>query len=560
MNGALIPNTPIAVDFWQIRKCNHVCLFFLSHMHADHTVGLSSTWNRPIYCSPLTAKILQLRLQVHREWIHPLEEGVPHKLNLDNIGKETMTVTLIDANHCPGSVMFLFEGYFGTILYTGDFRYTPEMLKHPSLNNTKTIDVLYLDNTNCHPNRELPSRQEATRQIIDLIRRHPEHDVVIGLYSLGKEMLLRDLALEFKTWIVVSPQRFELISLLELEDVFTVEEFAGRVRAVNQSEIRYINMIAWNRTRPTIAIFPTSRDVKLWHKDAHVVPYSDHSSFQELCDFVAALKPRSIIPVVKNDVCEAHFKMYLSSPQKAVSSIKIPESVQRFMREQNGVGTTPLSFKRTLMPHFPRGVVFESLEENIKLSKNLAATGVSYKNAAPWSESESSSPLDPDGDKSWECGKKQQLCMKYKTRKPYDKLYLPACHDSSEENSSPSVIDQCKEEDSLVLPPTASTFKPPESPELNARTDGSSHLSASLKLNNDVLAERNRRTVKEKLFLHEDCHGGQRAWVSGRSPVPHCRGQDLTQKYFLIPFTKQTRSMAQCFHERVENYFKRSLR
>ena len=33
-----------------------------------------------------------------------------------------ITVTAIDANHCPGSAMFLFEGYFGRILYTGDFR------------------------------------------------------------------------------------------------------------------------------------------------------------------------------------------------------------------------------------------------------------------------------------------------------------------------------------------------------------------------------------------------------------------------------------------------------
>ena len=36
-----------------------------------------------------------------------------------------MTVTAIDANHVKGSAMFLFEGYFGTVLCTGHFRYSP---------------------------------------------------------------------------------------------------------------------------------------------------------------------------------------------------------------------------------------------------------------------------------------------------------------------------------------------------------------------------------------------------------------------------------------------------
>ena len=37
-------------------------------------------------------------------------------------GRVPITVTAIDAHHCLGSAMFLFEGYFGTILHTGDFR------------------------------------------------------------------------------------------------------------------------------------------------------------------------------------------------------------------------------------------------------------------------------------------------------------------------------------------------------------------------------------------------------------------------------------------------------
>lgn len=36
----------------------------------------------------------------------------------------TIRVTLFDANHCPGSVMFLIEGGGKSVLYTGDIRGT----------------------------------------------------------------------------------------------------------------------------------------------------------------------------------------------------------------------------------------------------------------------------------------------------------------------------------------------------------------------------------------------------------------------------------------------------
>ncbi|XP_036621757.1 5' exonuclease Apollo isoform X1 [Trichosurus vulpecula] len=372
MNGTVIPHTPIAVDLWNLRRAGPARLFFLTHLHADHTEGLSSTWARPLYCSPFTAHLVHCRLQVSKKWIRALEVGESHVLSLDEIGQETMTVTLIDANHCPGSVMFLFEGYFGTILYTGDFRYTPSMLQEPALRLGKQIHTLYLDNTNCDPALVLPSRREATREIAELIRQHPQHDVKIGLYSLGKESLLEQLALEFQTWVVLSPQRMEVVQLMELADVFTVEEGAGRIHAVNRAEVCSSAMLRWNCTHPTIAILPTSRRIRVSHPGIHVVPYSDHSSFPELCDFVAALRPCRIVPIVQGGCCQDYFQESLS-PQLLIEP-RVPLSVQQYMgtfwnppKERGRVWLLERGPKRPKT----QGVIFESPERECDLPQTL---------------------------------------------------------------------------------------------------------------------------------------------------------------------------------------------
>lgn len=42
--------------------------------------------------------------------------------------RRRIRVTLFDANHCPGAVMFLIEGGGKAIIYTGDIRGQPQTL------------------------------------------------------------------------------------------------------------------------------------------------------------------------------------------------------------------------------------------------------------------------------------------------------------------------------------------------------------------------------------------------------------------------------------------------
>ena len=229
MNGAVIPNTPVAVDFWSIRRCPQSRVFFLSHMHTDHTAGLTSSWNTyRIYCSDLTRKLAIAKLGLRSELVVGLPLDEPVTINLDEVGQEMMTVTLIDANHCPGSVMFVFEGYFGRILYTGDFRFCERFLTH-SATKGKKFDILYLDNTYCDPKCAFPSRSSATMTIMEIIRNHPQHKVIIGLHSLGKEVLLRA--------IVVTCKMLPNVFVVPYSDHCSFEELRRFVESIKPKKI-----------------------------------------------------------------------------------------------------------------------------------------------------------------------------------------------------------------------------------------------------------------------------------------------------------------------------------
>ena len=141
----------------------------------------------------------------------------PTVVDLGGTG-ELLTVTAIDAGHCPGSVGFLFEGTCGRIYHTGDFRREDwcvvgddgKSANIPECLTRAPLDLLLLDNTYCNPAHRFPSRAAAQAAVVSLIvDRYPDREVVLGLDSLGKESLIAAVAAATGQPVRCTKERFD---------------------------------------------------------------------------------------------------------------------------------------------------------------------------------------------------------------------------------------------------------------------------------------------------------------------------------------------------------------
>jgi DNA cross-link repair 1A protein len=191
----ILPGTNIAVDAFRygaVAGCN---AYFLSHFHSDHYVGLSSTWSHgPIYCSKVTANLVKQQLRVNPEYVIALDWEVPTEVP----GTPGVMVTMISANHCPGSSLYLFEKpltkgpdpKLHRILHCGDFRACRMHLEHPLLrpdvqdhitgqNKEQKIDVCYLDTTYLNPKYAFPEQEDVIKACADMCVRYNDDPLVL---------------------------------------------------------------------------------------------------------------------------------------------------------------------------------------------------------------------------------------------------------------------------------------------------------------------------------------------------------------------------------------------
>ncbi|KAI1382266.1 DRMBL-domain-containing protein [Hypoxylon crocopeplum] len=173
----IMPGFSICVDAFRygaVKGCN---AYFLSHFHSDHYIGLTANWSHgPIYCSKVTGSLVKNQLRTAAKWVKELE----FEETVEIPGTEGATVTMLPANHCPGSSLFLFEKTVGKgsrkqrILHCGDFRACPAQVTHPLLKpetldavsgkvKQQKIDVCYLDTTYLNPRFSFPPQDDVIK-------------------------------------------------------------------------------------------------------------------------------------------------------------------------------------------------------------------------------------------------------------------------------------------------------------------------------------------------------------------------------------------------------------
>lgn len=123
----LLKFTNVVVDeFPHGKGTENKFVYFLTHWHSDHYYGISNTWKRgPIYCSHITRNLMLCKYPKLEPLITGLDLDTPQTIKLSP--GLSMEVRLFDSNHIAGSVMILFEGYFGRVLHSGDMRFHSQM-------------------------------------------------------------------------------------------------------------------------------------------------------------------------------------------------------------------------------------------------------------------------------------------------------------------------------------------------------------------------------------------------------------------------------------------------
>lgn len=296
-------------DFSPVKGIEH---FFLTSFRESLLRGLGAShwrdataYNRFIMCSEISMRLVQYKYDIPDIRFKVLEKH--QRTFVQSTSKGPLYVLALDSLYCPGSLMYIFTVDNFTVLYTGYFRYTPEISRNPLLLEAN-INRVYLDDTYLHEKRQFPLFSQVLSSMKRLAISKARKKLYIACPPVGYEEILLSLAKLLHTKIVLNKVRYRMAEIAlgygnpEMDTFFTLESSKGSIEVTTMKELNAFFIAKESRVSSCYGIVPSAEnyysnyDRNLSEKNqVFMFPYATHSCYHELMDFVKLLKVSEIV-------------------------------------------------------------------------------------------------------------------------------------------------------------------------------------------------------------------------------------------------------------------------
>jgi DNA cross-link repair 1A protein len=156
------------------------------------------------------------------------------------------------------------------------------------------IDELYLDTTYLDPRYKFPSQKECINNVIKVINEHPEKKIIFGSYSIGKEKLLLKVFENFARQIYSPGEKIRYYRAMGVDYAFTDKKENARFSVYNMPVLGHFYKRLENSDFIIIVPRGFGVDRKSIPGKVYYIPYSEHSSYDELIHFLDIVKTDKI--------------------------------------------------------------------------------------------------------------------------------------------------------------------------------------------------------------------------------------------------------------------------
>ncbi len=305
-NGAILISDDIAIDGHHDGRI----LRIITHIHSDHTIGISSSIKKMKYilATPQTHDMLSaLGYRIPLSKRIALNYGQEMEIN-------DKKISLIRAEHIPGAAQVhvkLREGI--EIGYTGDF-------KNPGAGTPvlKDMDILIMEATYGKPEWTRPFRDEVEYLFIDIVKYLLSHGPIIIYAYHGKlQEAMRILRIAGITApFIASRATYRIVKVLEKygyrfgevlydesREAKEVMKSGWYIYFTHVNSYNYIMSAKHRFSKIILSGWEFDQPYRKINNNTWIVALSDHADFEHLLLYVEEARPR--ILVIDASRCEA---------------------------------------------------------------------------------------------------------------------------------------------------------------------------------------------------------------------------------------------------------------